>query len=515
MRALVVAFILMMSSSASASSIVEDLSSTTYLGTGTLVWNIVQKTIHPTLQVTGWNAGGGAQTTDILVGDGRDGEFKTETLSRFGTVSGNTITIDASGGKILQVTSFRLDALYTLTAINGPLIIYSQSTVEILGTIDCAGTAGSGTTPGIGKCGGGNGGAGGSAGASGEQGYPRTGSFRGGFGGTYNGVASGAGGGGGGSARANGNSGANDNSATNTGGAFGTGTANHQFTTLDGSGGGGGGSGSAVNSGGGGGGGGGTVIIHAVGDITVSGLIDARGGAGANSTANPNGGGSGGGGGGGGIRLASAGQITLQAGVPANANFGSAGTKADANAGLGGNGADGRTWLTYSTFGGAGSESPTTGLAPEGTFQYANAVEQQLTTKGYDTRSTMADFQSFSVSPSVGGLSVMIAGSNDNFASDDSGWLTSAQVAQIKNKRYVRFLVKLTNGNPTTPIKATGFTVTYNAPNKEEFNFKSSCGSVGNVLPPSNGMLSLLLSLLFLPFALGLSLRRLSKPIKA
>ena len=249
--------------------------------TTTAIWNHELGYVHPTLLVRQLEAPGQAATSQtVVVSDGSDGPFDNTTYANFGTVIGFTITVDANVHPILKVTKFQLDNLYTLTAINGPLVIHSLSTVDISGSIDCSGAIGNpavgaaGGTGGIGKCGGLSGGNGGSATVSGSGGLPLAGAVSGGGGGVYGATANGAGGGGGGAYAGNpGGPGINSAPAGSTGGAAGNGVtgANFEFTDLSGSPGGGGGSGSSTEGGSGGGGGGGTVVIHAVGNVSISG----------------------------------------------------------------------------------------------------------------------------------------------------------------------------------------------------------------------------------------------------
>lgn len=474
------------------------------------VWNYELGKVHPTLKVTNWqvNNGDPPDSSDILVGDGSDGPFIPETFSQFGSVNGQTITIDASGGKILKVSKFHLPNNYTLTATGGPLVIYSLSTVEIDGTILCSGADASGPTPGVGRCGGGHGGEGGAALASGLRGQPQTGSVNAGHGGAYNGLAHGAGGGGGGAYSLDpGLAGTDSNTPpTNIGGAGGQSTPDHAFTTPGGGAGGGGGSGSNAEAGGGGGGGGGMVIIHAVGGITVSstGMILAHGGKGGDS----NTGGGGGGGGGGSIRLMTAGRITLETGTPVDVTGGTGGAVVSANAGAGGSGGFGRTWLVYSTFGGTGSESHTTALWDPGVFQYSTGLPEKIVSKSYDTRSTLPAFDGVEVSPSSTGVTFRVAGSNDNFVSDDTGWLDLTQLSQLNHKRFVRFEMTITNTNPTTPTEVTGVSINFTPGVKNDFNFSSGCGSVGGFPMGTNGAsLALILLLQLLPLGMVIYLR--------
>lgn len=517
--------LLLISVSSQADVLREDFSTLTYRdANSTAVWNIALRKLHPTLQVTGLKVlnGDTPRTEDFTVGDGSDGPFNSTTYSRFGTIVGDTIYVNS---REYHFTSFELEDPYKLVAVGGPLIIYSQSTVEIGGTLLCSGENAIGSSPGNGRCGGGNGGTGGTTGSSGVRGYPQSGSVNGGHPGTYVGPASGAGGGGGGSYSAsNGTDGTDSNSPpTNTHGSGGNSSPNHDFATLGGGAGGGGGSGSdQVNgAGGGGGGGGGTVVIHAVGDITITatGSILARGGSGGSATT----GGGGGGGGGGSIKLMTAGRITLTpAGTPVNATGGAGGSPSAGTAGAGGTGSAGRTWLVYSTFSGAGSENPTTNLDDPGTFQYANGVAQTAISKSIDTRSTLATFESAATAPTL--LNIVLSGSNDNFVADDSGWLPLAQISELNQKRFIRFKLTLTNTNPSTPLEITEATITFTPGQKNDFNFKSGgCGSVMSSglaslhrpKPPGPGPLIAMTLLFFLPLIVAGLIRRRLLEIKA
>jgi hypothetical protein len=436
----------------------------------TAVWNLALGIIHPNLQVSNYQVTGFpvVPITHFEVGNGSDGAFSLETYANFGSVSGSIITVNALSKPVLNVTSFQLVNGYTLTAINGPLIIYSQSTVRIDGTINCSGLNGEnsaaalGGSGGNGRCDGKNGGAGGNMASSGFQGLPVSGDVTAGQGGQYS-TGAGGGGGGGGGAYA-GNDGSNGDSSTpptNSGGAGGAGSAgaNHQFTILNGSPGGGGGSGSNLLGAGGGGAGGGTVVIHAVGDIIISatGSILARGGNGGNAFS----GGSGGGGGGGSVKIFTLGNLELDSGTSVDVTGGIAGTTQTGNAGVGGTGSFGRTWLNYSTFSGNGTESHPSLLQQLGTIEY-NTTLQQVTSLSYDTLSSSVIYNSVSTDNTNADISLEVAGSIDNFATASSGWLPLSQLSNLNNNRYIKYKISLTNSNATSPTTIDSLAINYN-----------------------------------------------------
>jgi hypothetical protein len=452
-----------------ADVLTENFSTLTQKNSATAVWNIGLGIVHPGLQVSNYKVVGfpAVPLANFSVGDGSDGPFSPATYANFGTVSGSTITVNANTHPALNVTSFQLANGSTLTAINGPLIIYSQTTVQIDGTINCDGAPGipgtvSGGAGGPGFCGGGTGGNGGNSATSGLSANPVAGSVTGGHGGVYSGIGGGAGGGGGGAFAGNdGSSGLNSSPATNTGGAGGSGSAgaNHDFTVLDGSPGGGGGSGSNTEGGGGGGGGGGTVVIHAVGNVTISatGLILARGGPGGASLS----GGGGGGGGGGSVKIFTAGNLELNTGTDVDVTGGVGGTPVSGTAGAGGTGSYGRTWLNYSTFSGTGSESNPSLLQQVGVIEY-NTVSQTVVSNSYDVSSTTVLYNSVSTDTTSADIGIEVAGSTDNFSTNDTGWLPLSNLSTLNSHRYFKFRVTLINSNATVPTTFSSLNVDYN-----------------------------------------------------
>ncbi|OFZ29515.1 MAG: hypothetical protein A2622_07245 [Bdellovibrionales bacterium RIFCSPHIGHO2_01_FULL_40_29] len=500
-----------------ADTIIEEFTTLTYQGAGsTAVWNTVLGKVHPTLLINNFEDPPSLpDSKPALVGDGHDGAFNISTYSNFGTVAGNVITIDASLFPVLNLTHFHLASGYTLTSINGPLVIFSLSDVIIDGTILCDGLNGEdaigtiGGAGGLGRCDGNTGGAGGNSTSSGSTGLPSTGLVSGGGGGNYVSIAPGAGGGGAGSFYgSDGNAGQNSTPSTNLAGAGGNGNlgGDADFSSLSGSPGGGGGSGSDTEGGGGGGGGGGTVVIHAVGDVTISatGNILARGGNGGNA----NTGGGGGGGGGGSVQIFSPGQLVLvPAAVVIDVSGGAGAIPTLGNAGDGGAGTNGRTWLLPFVFTGPGTESHVTLLANEGVVEYSQVAES-IVSKSYDTGSTLAKFNSISAFPTATGITFEVAGSNDDFSTDDTGWISASQFSQLDGKRFVKFKATLNNTSATSPLEMDSVIINYDSGLKEEFTFKG-CGTVKTNSTGGGNLLSIwfILVMTLLPLLLTKKLK--------
>lgn len=509
--------ILLTSLSSNARVFSENFSSQTQKESSTLIWNTELGILHPTLQIFGYRAPaqGAASQTTYSVGDGRDGAFELATYANFGTVVGNHITIDANIFPILNVTRFNLDSAYTISSINGPLVIYSLSTVTIDGVIQCFGNNGNaavgaiGGAGGAGRCGGFSGGAGGNAASSGANGLPTTGNVTGGGGGIYTASVSGAGGGGGAAyVGLDGIAGFNSaNPAANLGGNPGSGVSgiDHGFINLAGSAGGGGGCGSGSEGGSGGGAGGGTVIIHAVSAVTISntGAILAYGGDGGAS----NGGGGGGGGGGGNIKVFTPANFKVASGATVSASEGRGATPVHPNAGAGGNGSFGRAWLVAGNYLFFGTITNSSTLADEGFTGFVSGTVQTATSKSYDTSSPLVTYQSITANNPSSDITFQVAGSSDNFASDDSGWINAAAISGIAKKRYIKYRISVNNSNALNPTFVSDVLITYDLGQKENFAFKSGgCGLVINAPPNSNLWLGSLL--MFLPLIFAWRLRR-------
>lgn len=508
--------ILLTSMTANARVFTETFDTTTQLVSSTLVWNFELGYLHPQLQIYNYrnSTQAVASQTTFSVSDGSHGPFELSTYSQFGTIVGNHITIDANQFPILKVTRFNLDSAYTLSSINGPLIIHSLSTVDINGVIECSGQDGSpavgatGGAGGIGRCAGFAGGNGGNAATSGTSGLSLAGTSIGGSGGIFAGAVSGAGGGGG-AGYTNNDGSPGVSAGGNTGGSAGLRKAglDHNFDILSGSGGGGGGSGSSTQGGGGGGAGGGTVIIRAVGNVTISvtGAVMANGGNGGAA----NSGGGGGGGAGGNISIFTPTNIHCVSGNVITTYAGTGGSPSVPFPGDGGDATDGRIWdmAGNGNFTGGVGEAQGSTLLLDGIVGFVSGTTQVAISKSYDTESTLATYTSITANPASADISFDVAGSDDDFVSDDSGWINSAAISAIAKKRYVRYRVNVTNSDDANPTIVDDVYINFDPGTKENFEFKSGgCGLVKNI-PPQN-MQWLISILLFIPLILTWRLRK-------
>jgi hypothetical protein len=511
--------------------------SRTYFSSGTALWNQAAQIIQPTLIVKDWNSGGGNQTSTIEVGDGSDGAFNSSTWSRFGTVDSvnKIIYFDNSAHSPLQATTFTLDAGWTLIPTKDqPLKIDVLGDATVNGVIECSGADGGSVTGipgsagagGAGRCGGGSGGAGGAVrtgtGAGAWDGSSGTGpstSISGGTGGSITNGTAGAGGGGGGAfgsatptpalAAANGGNG------TATAGALGARHLDPAFTEIAGGAGGGGGSGSSTQAGAGGGGGGGVIILHVAGNLTIgtNGFIRARGGNGGVTSSD---GGEGGSGGGGSIQTwVGKGISLLSSNVSDNAIDASGGANSSGSASRGGDGWNGRTW-TASDSTGSGFTTAGAGISPaadvsmtEGFSYSTSGSSQNVITTAIDTQSTLATFNSASfTSTKDADVTLEVAGSNDAFASDDTGWMSTANVADLNNKRYVRFRLSINNSDEVNPTTVSQVTINYTPGLRTDFDFTSAgCGRIDSGSSGSSSSRVWSALLLLLPLLTVINLR--------
>lgn len=506
-----------------AATLTVDLSSTSLnAGSNTLVWNLGNATLHPPLFVENYNNSSGNVSVNFDVGDGSDGAFNSTTYAQFsqnGDLSGNIIRLDTDQYTELNVTQFTLDAGWTLQPVgSGALILRSQTTVVIHGTINCSGNDGDAisadfattTSGGTGRCGGGSGGAGGSSTESATAGSSGGTSISGGNQGTSQTASGGDGGGGGG-----GYTGAAFD-ATNgvrppagTGGTKGTRFEDNDFSITGGGSGGGGG---AVytgadtanrSSGGGGGAGGGVIHIFAVGDITVgaSGAVRANGGNGG-GTSGTFLAGAGGGGAGGSILMFSAGSISFSGAVTATKGGGGS-----SNGGNGGNGSQGRTWITDGDGVASGvAESPASLLLLFGNvgFRTGSFSASTLTLDTLSTKPNLSSFDPVVANSTSGSLALSLATSEDESFSQGVSFISSDQLLGQNVERYNRVSVSLTNTSTTAPYTLQSLTISYQGLFVDDFEFKSTCGQVLHSPPPSsqNGGAGLILIPMLLLFLL-------------
>jgi len=514
--------ILLYSCNLFAAEQVIDFSSRTDLASTTLVYNHALGVLHPTLQVM--NYMGGFTPIFVDVGDGQHGVFDESTYSDFslnGDVSGNRIQIDSNQYPILKVTNFNLAQGWTLEIVgDNPLVIYSLTDVSIAGKILCQGADGTDAvgatagTGGAGRCGGGAGGDGGNISQDGSNGEDITPAVTGGVAGNFMGGAAVAGGGGGSwNTTSLAGSGANVNGG---GGQGGTTSNDPVFATIAGGGGGGGGSGTVADAGAGGGGGGGSVIIHAARDFYLGelvgtqdyGFIRTDGGAGGNSNVP---GGAGGGGAGGSIQVFAGRNIQIfnvDVAGASTANFGAGGSNSlVAN---GGNGGLGRGWFTTMT------NTPTTGynppMLPGPATGYFTPAEEFSISPGniefitstqvtesisYNLQNTKITFNSIVTDPISADFLVEVAGSDDDFLTDNTGWTTNLSL--LSHKRYIKIRASITVSDVSNPMVMNSITVNYTLGDENNFDFTAaSCGTIKAGPPKPAVLLLFLLPLLCL-----------------
>ena len=492
----------------------------------TAVLNTALGKVHPHLQADDWDDDFALPqlTTTFSVGDGRHGKFTAEAeylTFHKGTYAGDhVIKIDTDDYPELAFTEFKLEAPWVIQPTGSkPLVIRSLSTVTIAGTIDCSGDDGNASdvktispAGATGRCGGSAGGAGGSTSATAAAGSaPATNAASAGGAG----VAEGDGGGGGGGMdqSAPGPVLGKDVTDTGAGGAAGTPGNDSGFTTEGGGAGGGGGAvyqniadPGAHSSGASGGAGGGTILIYAVGNVSVAGTVKADGGDGG-ATGGSGKGGAGGGGAGGSVLLFSGGTLTIDGTVTAKGGTGGAST-----GGNGGDGGVGRLWTIDGdgnpTLGGASVYDPFPVLPTWGAVNSRTGT-LTLVTKQYDLDNTSPLVKSVSLESTISGASTVkleVATSDAPFTEAEASWQEASNLFDKPIKRYVRFKVTLNNQSETSPATVERIDFEYEKQDQTRFDF-SSCQK-GTVGAPGGRPPGSLFVLLFMPLLLALGLRR-------
>jgi hypothetical protein len=458
----------------------------------TALWNHTLHYVTPLIWLDRTTGGAEAYNAadQVNIGDGRHGIFNTTTFASFsvgGSTPSNVITINTDVFSDLQFTTFDLPSGWILRGSGTrPLIIRIMGNATIAGSIDCSGSAGGAgggsvsvvPSGGVGRCGG----------AAGGNGSVTTG-VSGGNGTSSTVIANSRGVGGGNNVGGGGGSG--NSSSTGSNGAGGGGAAGSNgldsyldtftYGTTSGGGGGGGGgfnTGSSV-PGGGGGAGGGIVRFFVGGDVTLTGSILATGGNGGSGVGNT----TGGGGAGGIVTLFTPGSI-----------FG--GGTIDAQGGNGGNndvvngvGGPGNTWIAFGGGTGAFANNPNFDGPDPGEVLYRSNTSYILQSLPQDTRNTSPTYTAFvkeDFIPNTSTITFQIAGSNDGFVNDDTGWVNSTSVSTLQGKRWYRYKITF-NYIPAAaqtapipvPLKITAVAAQYAGHQQTDFNFTPACGNFG------------------------------------
>jgi hypothetical protein len=491
-----------------------------------LVTNQALGFLHPTLKAVNYN---GANEFPLQVGDGRHGAFVPANYSQFsvnGDLSGNRIRLDSDRFTPLQVTNFVLAQGWVLEVSgNKPLIIQSQTNIQIMGEIWCHGENGEDATlaapgeGGIGRCGGTRGGDGGTNLDDAESGvnvgyFDSDDNFVVVLEGGKRGSSSTAAMDGGGGASWNDSSPAtNADTAVAPYGLAGPTMTDPEFDNMYGSAGGGGGaSGLGSQPGAGGGGAGGLVVLHAVQDIFIGeapssnyGLIRINGGDGGNSTATT--GGAGGGGGAGSVQVLAGRNIEIYNNVGSGVVISQSGIGGSNGSDSGGNGGRARNWFSsvgYNLEGGGFYQPAEQTIAP-GVVEYSTS-RQAAESITFDLKNTLTDIQAVQVLPTSSEVSWQVSGSEDNFQNDDTGWTTD--LSKLKRKRYLKARVFIESIDANNPATIESVNILYEPGNRTQFDFEAAgCGRVISSRPPKGPFFILLL----LPFFVVFSLLRRSK----
>lgn len=511
-------FLFFFSSLAHARSLTVDFQTLDYYSSSsTAVWNIVSQKAHLPFYITTPTVRTSIPTGGtISIGTGADGAFNVDTYVSFDVNQGatpNEVTLDTS--RTYQFTTFVLPTGVTLRGQGSiPLEIYVLGDVTIDGTIDLSGGDGdaidsdTSASPqgGTACCGGTVGGSGGNATTAATAG-----------------MGAATGGGGSGGAAPNGGGGAGHGSdgssgvgPTSGGQSYGT---VYVTTLLGGSGGGGGGeylSGTALQNGagGGGGGGGGAVLISSGGNLTISatGLIDVTGGAGGKTADLSRLAGAGGSGSGGSVVLLAAGLFTLEGTVDTRGAIAST-TLQGRN---GGAGSDGRTRIVAHTdqngYLGSGQVWNWPAFSDYGIVTYSANDNFFVESSSIDSGNVSPTYRSItldSTTPEGTSLTTQVAGSSDNFQSDDTGFVSADDLSSLDEKRYFKFRITLSSTNSTITPEVRSVTVTITD------TFQFSIAGCARAIPAGQGgpfSLTLWFFLLLVPkgsrFLLGVKASR-------
>lgn len=239
-----------------------------------------------------------------------------------------------------------------------------------------------------------------------------------------------------------------------------------------------------------GGGGGGALHIIAGGNITITGIVSANGGAGGDGTGLSGGGG---GGAGGSIWLQSGGHIINNGTI--RALGGAGGTVSSVLAARGGDGGDGGAGrIRLDDFDGViAGNAPTpvaqTAASTPGVYDvgFLTAMCTALTT-GIDTIGELNRFKTTQLTQTLNGgtLDIEVQDSADN-----ATWGAAVPLSQIDtlSRRYLRFSIELTAASSASSPELDALSVDYDVLEKSNHEFKSSvtCGTLDLHDPPGPG----------------------------
>jgi hypothetical protein len=136
----------------------------------------------------------------------------------------------------------------------------------------------------------------------------------------------------------------------------------------------------------------------------------------------------------------------------------------------------------------------------------STAIDSGITSPSY-TGVTIRD------TPNGGTIRYQFAGSNDNFVSDNTGWVNQNQIAQLNGKRYLKYQVQLQAGVRTASPLVSSIAVAAQTP---QFNYQlAGCARVREPSPGPAAPLEAILFIAYLMFLPRLFRPQKPKPAKA
>src|SRR6185437_7479367 len=178
--------------------------------------------------------------------------------------------------------------------------------------------------------------------------------------------------------------------------------------------------------------------------------------------------GQGGGGGGGSVLVFSGGTVNILNTDGLGASQAFAGQGGSNTGGSGAAGAIGRSWFSAATFNepsstySPGEESP---VVP-GTTAFSTASENVITNT-FDSGVHSDPVTALSLSPSSGDFLFEAEGSNDNFASDNTGWTTD--VGLLAKKRYFKMRLTITDSTASSSDLIDTATISFDSGTIDDF----------------------------------------------
>ena len=136
-----------------------------------------------------------------------------------------------------------------------------------------------------------------------------------------------------------------------------------------------------------------------------------------------------------------------------------------------------------------------------GQVEYSNSSSYVAQSLGYDSLNTSPTYSAFALVDSLPGNStavLTVAGSDNNFISDNTGFVSLSNISKLAGKRYFKFNIVLQQdtgaGTELTPAAVNTFTGDYSGNVQTNFQFSPACGNFGG---PGEFLFDLFLCLFF------------------